>query len=134
MKRSSVVLFLVVSAAVVSCDWMPGPMDPKCDQKLVREFPSPDAKRKAVEYHSTCEDNTTHSTIEIADTDGRNSATAMHANAAIRVQPLVWPELKVEWKSDNELWVAYPAGVNVQCISSPREVAVHCVDASIVRQ
>lgn len=132
MKRSSVVLLLVVSAALMSCDWMPGPMDPKCDQKFVREFPSPGAKRKAIEYHTTCDDNTTHSTIEVADADGRNSATAMHASLANRGQG--WPELKVEWKSATELWVRYPVGVDAQCISSPPGVAVHCVDASIVRQ
>ena len=132
MKRAIVGIVIVCSALLVSCSWLPGPMDPKCDDKTVREFPSPDGRRKAVEIHSICEGGFYHSTIEIAD--GRDRATAMGAGPHQYPQPPVWPELKVEWKSPTELWIRYPAGVDTQCISSPPGVAVHCVDAAIVRQ
>lgn len=132
MKRILGLLLIGLSLLVVACNWMPGPMDPKCDEKSVREFPSPDGRRKAVEVHSTCEGGFYHSTIEIADV--RDRATAMHASPSKNVQPPVWPELKVEWKSATELWITYPADVDAQCISSPRGTEVHCLDASIVRQ
>src|SRR5690242_6533469 len=130
--RRWLVLPLSLFAVAISCSLLPGPMDVKCDSKDVREYPSPDGRRKAVEIHSTCEGNTYHSTIEIAE--GRDRATAMHASPHTYPQPVSWPELKVEWKSATELWITYPAGVDAQCISSPPGVGVHCLDASIVRQ
>lgn len=126
-------LFLVVPiAATLSCL---GNMDGKCDQKFVRDIPAPGGKVKAVEYHSVCESPTTYvATIEIADgAVGNGRATVMHAQLVARTSPPVWPELKVDWKSDKELWITYPAGVNVTCVSSPPGVAVHCLDASIMR-
>ena len=123
---------VIASSVALSCSLLPGPMDPKCDDKTVREVPSPDGRRKAVEIHSICEGGFYHSTIELAD--GRDRATAMGATPGKSVQPPIWPELKIEWKSPTELWITYPPGVDVQCISSPPGVAVHCVDASIVRQ
>ena len=125
-------LGLAPSFLLAACSLIPGPMDIKCERKWVRDFAAPDGKRKAVEYHSVCEGGFYHSTIEVADGDGRNAATAMHANLSGRVQS--FPELKVEWKSGNEVWIKYPENVDAQCISSPPGVAVHCVDASIVRQ
>lgn len=123
---------IALCAIAVSCDLLPGPMDPKCDEKTIREFPSPDGRRKALEIHSTCEGGMYHSTIEIADAKDR--ATAMHASATSRVAPPVWPELKVEWKSDTELWVTYASGVNVQCVSSPPGVTVHCLDGALRKE
>ncbi len=134
MKRRFTALLVVLTAALVGCDWMPGPMDPKCDEQTVREFASPDGHRKAIEIHSTCEGGWYHSTIEIADAAGKDRATAMHASLHRRPDAPAWPELKVEWKSAGELWVLYPAGVDAQCVSSPPGVAVHCLDATIVRR
>jgi hypothetical protein len=131
MNRAALFLLLVCSAVLLSCSLLPGPMDVKCDSKDVREFASPDGRRKAVEIHSTCEGNTYHSTIEIAA--GRDRATAMHASPHQYPQPPSWPDLKVEWKSPTELWITYPANVDAQCISSPANVAVHCLDGSIAR-
>jgi hypothetical protein len=132
MKRWLVGVAFVSSIVMGSCSWLPGPMDPKCDEKTVRELPSPDGRRRAVEIHAICEGGFYHSTIEVDD--GKDRATAMGASPSKYVQPPVWPKLKVEWKSARELWLSYPAGVDAQCISSPPGVAVHCVDASIVRQ
>lgn len=131
MKALVMFLLLLCSATLVSCSWMPGPMDVKCESKDVREFPSPDGKRKAIEIHSTCEGGTYHSTIEIAD--GTDRATAMHASPSRYPQPPAWPDLKVEWKSASELWITYPAQTDAQCISSPPGIAVHCLDGSIAR-
>ena len=138
MKRASILLFLVSSAALISCYWLPGPMQPNCSDKSVREVPSPDGKRKAIEYHSTCDEGPKqhHTMVEIADANGSNRATAMFATPQTQ-QPPDWPELKIEWKSVAELWITYPDGIDAQCISSPAnngvQVAVHCVDASIAR-
>ncbi len=132
IKRCWFLLPIVFCAFATSCDWMPGPMDPKCDEKTVREFPSPDGRRRAVEIHSTCEGGWYHSTIEIAD--GNDRATAMHASPTTRVDPPLWPELKVEWKSADELWVTYPAGTNVHCVSSPPGATVHCIDGALRKE
>lgn len=133
MKRLWFAVIMASTAALMTCSWMPGPMDPKCDAKQIREFSSPDRTRKAVEYHTLCEDGTYHSTVEVADAAGTDRATAMHASIHERAASPVWPDLKVEWKSAKELWVWYPAGVDAQCISSPTGVTVHCLDASIAR-
>ena len=131
MKHSRTILLLVFASFLVSCSLLPGPMDPKCDNKTVREFPSPDGRRKAVEIHATCEGGFYNSAVEIVE--GKDRATAMGATPTKNVQPPAWPDLKVEWKSATELWVTYPAGVTAQCISSPPGVAVHCLDGSISR-
>ena len=133
MTRRMRALWLMPIFLMVSCNWMPGPMQTKCDERRVREIAGPNGKVKAVEYHSVCEGNVHVATIEIAGAAGSDRATAMHAQLVSRTEPPVWPELKVEWKSDKELWIKYPAGVDVQCISSPPNVAVHCLDASIGR-
>ena len=125
-------LLLLASCVMLSsCSLLPGPMDVKCNSRDMRDFPSPDGRRRAVEVRSVCEGNTYHATIEIAD--GKDRATAMHASPHNYPQPAVWPDLKVEWKAANELWITYPAGIDAQCISSPPGVAVHCLDGSIAR-
>jgi hypothetical protein len=132
--RRLVRLFMVTPLLFASaCDWLPGPMDAKCDEHQVRDIAAPGGKVKAVERHSVCEGNAYVATIEIAGTSGSDRATAMHAQLVARTAPPAWPELKVEWKSDKELWITYPAGVDVTCVSSPPGVAVHCLDASIAR-
>jgi len=105
-----------------------------CKDEKTREIPSPDGKLKAVEYHSTCDEGPKphHTTIEIAGPDGNNPATAMFATPQAQ-QPPAWPELKIDWKSEKELWITYPADVDVTCVSSPPGVAVHCLDGSIAR-
>ena len=110
-----------------------GGMEVKCDEHPVRDIAAPGGKIKAVELHSVCEGNTYVATIEVAGAAGKDRATAMHAQLVARTQPPAWPELKVEWKSDKELWIRYPAGVDVTCVSNPPGVTVHCLDASILR-
>jgi hypothetical protein len=129
MHRCTRLLLMAPLVVTISCL---GNMDGKCEEKSVREVPSPSGILKAVEYHTTCEGWYT-GTIEIAKPDNSNRATAMHARPVSQARPPVWPELKVEWKSDKELWITYPPGVDTTCVSSPPGVAVHCLDASIVR-
>ena len=117
----------------VSCDWLPEPMQAKCDEKQIRDIPAPSGLVKAVEYHSVCEGNVYVASVNIAGGAAGDRATAMHAQLVSRATPPVWPNLKVEWKSDKELWITYPRGVDVTCVSSPPGVAVHCLDASIAR-
>ena len=134
MKRLAMSVVIAAAVGMPSCTWMPRPTAPACDAQSVREYLSPDGKKKAVEYHSTCKEGPKphHTAIEIADADGKNAASAMFATPQ-KQQPPAWPKLKVEWKSATELWVTYPARVDAQCISSPPGVTVHCVDASIAR-
>ena len=130
MRQSMRWLLLLTPLLFAAC---PGPMDVKCDEHQVREIGAPGAKFKAVEYHSVCEGNTYVATIEVAGVSGNDRATAMHAQLVARTAPPAWPELKVEWKSEKELWIRYPAGVDVTCVSNPPGVTVHCLDASILR-
>ena len=121
---------ITLLATTLSCL---GNMDGKCEEHQFREITAPGGKVKAIEYHSTCEGPVYVATIEVADASGSGRATAMHARMVSRATPPVWPELKVEWKSDKELWITYPSGVDTTCVSSPPGVAVHCLDASIAR-
>ncbi len=130
MVRWWKLLLILPIVATTSCI---GGMDGKCDEQAVRDYPAPDGKLKAVEYHSTCEGWYT-ATIEIAGRDNSNRATAMHARPVSQARPPVWPTLKVEWKSDKELWITYPPGVDTTCISSPPGVSVHCLDAVIAKE
>ena len=134
MKSALVLLITLCSSGLLSCSWLPGSMAPSCKDEKTREFPSPDGRRKAIEYHSTCDEGPKphHTAIEIADADGANRASAMFATPQLQ-QPPSWPDLRVEWKSAGELWITYPANVDAQCISSPPGVAVHCLDGSIER-
>jgi hypothetical protein len=133
IKRSWRKLLLVAPIlALTSCAFMGG-MDAKCDEKQIREIPAPSGTVKAVELHSVCDGNVYVATINVAGGAAGGRSTAMHAQSVNRASPPVWPNLKVEWKSDKELWITYPAGVDVTCVSSPPGVAVHCLDASIAR-
>ncbi len=134
MKRASTLFAVLCSAAMLSCSLLPGPMAPNCKDERIRDYPSPDGKRKVIEYHSTCDEGPQphHTMIEVADADGKNRASAMFATPHDQ-QKVVWPELKIEWRSPAELWVTYPAATDAQCISSPAGVAVHCLDGSIAR-
>ena len=130
MKRLLGALAIASLLLLVAC--LSG-MDVKCDEHQVRDIAAPGGKTKAVELHSVCEGNAYVATIDIAGTDGNRRATAMHAQLVARTAPPAWPELKVEWKSDKELWIRYPAGVDVTCVPNPPGVTVHCLDASIMR-
>jgi len=118
--------------AFLSCGFMGG-MDAKCDEKQIREIPAPGGRVKAVEYHRVCEGKVYVASINVAGGAAGDRSTAMHAQLMSPATPPVWPDLKVEWKSDKELWITYPPGVDITCVSSPPGVAVHCLDASIVR-
>lgn len=135
MKARALVV-LAGCAMLTGCNWMfadLGSMNPPCEEKHIRDYASPDGRRKAVEIHSKCEGGAYPATIEIAATASGDRATAMHASLHERTKSPAWPELKVEWKSAKELWIMYPAGVDAQCISSPPGVTVHCIDASVRR-
>src|SRR4051812_26183 len=84
-----------------------GNMDGKCDEKYVREFPAPGGKLKAVEYHSVCEGNVFVATVNVAGGAAGARAPAMHAQLVSHAVPPAWPELKIDWKSDRELWITY---------------------------
>ena len=129
MNRYYAALLIVLAAASTSCQWLPGPMDVKCEDHRIREYPAPDGMLKAVEIHSVCEDGQYVVSVELSGRDA-DRATAMHANLRA-AQPPVWPELKYDWKSNSELWVTYPAGVDVTCIANPPGATVHCIDGTI---
>lgn len=130
MKRLLGALAITSLLLLVAC--LSG-MDVKCDEHQVRDIPAPGAKIKAVELHSVCERNVYVATIDVAGADGNRRATAMHAQLVARTPPPAWPDLKLDWKSEKELWITYPPGVDVTCVSNPPGVTVHCLDASIMR-
>jgi hypothetical protein len=129
MKRCYAILLIALAVVSTSCSWMPGPMDVKCDEHRVREYPAPDGKLKAVEIHSVCEDGQYVVSVELSGGPA-DRATAMHANWR-GPQPPTWPNMAYEWKSNNELWVTYPGGVDVTCIANPPGAAVHCMDGTV---
>ena len=130
MKRLFGALSIASLSLLVAC--LSG-MQTKCDQHDVRDIAAPGGKIKAVELHSACEGNVYVATIDIAGADGNRRAAAMHAQLVARTSPPAWPDLKLEWKSEKELWITYPPGVDVTCVSNPPGVTVHCLDASIMR-
>lgn len=130
MNRCYAALLIALAAVSTSCSWLPGPMDVKCEEHRIREYPAPDGKLKAVEYHNVCEDGQYVATVELSGGQA-DRATAMHASLPRTTQAPVWPELKYDWKSKDELWVTYPAGVDVTCIANPPGATVHCIDGTI---
>lgn len=130
MSRCYAAVMIALAAMLLSCNWMPGPMDAKCEETRVQDYPAPGGKLKAVEYHNVCEGQAYVATVEVAG--GNNDrATAMHARLQGKPDTPLWPILSVAWKSDSELWVTYPEGVDVTCVSSPPGVTVHCIDGEV---
>ncbi len=136
MRRCCLLLIAVFSAAVLtSCTgcmfFVPGASDCNSNPSLAREWPSPDGKRKAVEQHFDCP-GWYALKIEITNPDGTKAA-AFDDRPSDQVRPTRWPELKVEWKSNQELWITYPPRQDTTCISKAGEVQVHCLDAAVAR-
>src|SRR5438876_224617 len=73
--------------------------------------------------------------VEVAKTDASSapgglanvytSFGAIHEDGT-REEPTA--DLKLEWKSDSELVIAYPPGQSFSCLSGRSDVKVHCVE------
>lgn len=106
-------------------------VDCNMNPTLAREWPSPDGKRKALEQHFDCP-GWYALKIEITNSD-KTKAVVFDDRPIDQVRPSRWPDLKVEWKSNQELWITYPPRQDTTCISSAGGVNVHCVDAAVMR-
>ena len=98
---------------------------------LAREWPSPDGKRKALEQHFDCP-GWYALKIEITNSD-KTKAVVFDDRPIDQVRPSRWPDLKVEWKSNQELWITDPPRQDTTGISSAVGVNVHCVDGAVMR-
>lgn len=103
-------------------------MDCNMHPTSAREWPSPDGSRKAVEYRTVCP-GWYALTIDIPGPAGRQ--TAFTARPVAQRRPPEWPQLNLEWKAANELWITYPGGQDTTCISRAAGLKVHCLDAAI---
>ena len=128
-------LVLVITAMTMSCaqagfDSTGG----NCNQNptRAREWPSPDGKTKAVENRFVCP-GWYSLTVDILAADNQAKTTAFTARPVAQTRPPVWPELKVDWKSDRELRITYPAGQDTTCISDAAGLQVHCIDGTVAR-
>lgn len=135
MRRCCLLLLVISSAALLtSCtgcySYSAGdPENCNMNPSLAREWPSPDGKRKAVEEHFDCP-GWYALKIEITNQDGTKAA-AFDDRPVDQVRPTRWPDLKVEWKSDHELWITYPPRQDTTCTSNAGGVTVHCLDATV---
>lgn len=125
----AIVVALLCAAEFTSCQQ--AGLDMECNQHpaLARRWPSPDGRLRAVEYRTNCP-GWYAAEVQIVAADG-TKPTAFTVRPTDQVRPAVWPELKVEWKSDRELWITYPGRQDTTCISSVGGVTVHCLDGSL---
>ena len=134
MRRCCLLLIVILNTTVLtSCRqvYFAAGGDCNMNPSLAREWPSPDGKRKAVEQHFDCP-GWYALKIEITSPNGTKAA-AFDDRPVDQVRPTRWPDLKVEWKSDRELWITYPPRQDTTCISKAGEVEVHCLDAAVSR-
>lgn len=133
MRRCWLLWIVVFTATVpTSCKrvYFVAGGDCNMNPALAHQWPSPNGKFNAVEQHFDCP-GWYALKIEITNPDGTKAALFDDRPAA-QTRPPVWPDLKVEWKSDHELWVTYPPRQDTTCTSTA-EVTVHCVDGTVLR-
>ena len=138
MIRCCLLLILISSTtALTSCtachyySAVEGAENCNMNPSLAREWPSPDGTRKAVEQHFDCP-GWYALKVEITNPD-QTKAVIFDDRPVDQVRPARWPELKVEWKSDRELWITYPPRQDTTCTSNAAGVAVHCIDGAVAR-
>lgn len=139
MRRCCLLLILISTAALLdscaSCTFYShnASDSENCNMNpsLAHEWPSLDGKRKLVEERFVCP-GWYSLNLDVHNADS-TKAIVFTARPAAQTRPPVWPELKVEWKSDRELWITYPAGQDTTCISNAGDVIVHCIDAAVTR-
>lgn len=139
MRRCCSLFLLIVSATLlVSCGRVSfyshvAGGDENCNMNpiVAREWPSPDGKRKIIESHFDCP-GWYALKLEVTNSDG-TKALALDDRPVDQVRPTKWPELKVDWKSVDEVWVTYPPRQDTTCISKAGDVNVHCLDAGVPR-
>ncbi len=137
MRRCCLLFIIIFSAAeLTSCtggySYSAGdPEDCNMNPTVAHEWPSPDGKRKAVEQHFDCP-GWYALKIEITNPDG-TKAGAFDDRPVDQVRPARWPDLKVEWKSDHELWITYPPRQDTTCGTNAGAIQVHCLDGAVTR-
>lgn len=133
MRRCCSLFILIVCVMLLtSCKLMVGNAE-TCNSNptIAHEWPSPDGKRKVIESRFDCP-GWYAANLDITSPDGSKSR-AMDDRPVDQVRPAKWPELKVDWKSANEVWITYPARQDTTCMSKAGEVTVHCLDAAVTR-
>jgi len=107
--------------------------DANCNSNptIAREWLSPDGKHKVVDSRFDCP-GWYAGKLEITNPTNGTKALVLDYRPSEQVRPAKWPEMKVEWKSTNEVWVTYPARQDTTCINKAGDVAVHCLDGSIM--
>lgn len=138
MRRCFLLLIAVIIASLLtSCNGFVGewsvrdPESCNMNSTVAHKWPSPDGKLKAFESRFDCP-GWYALKIEITKPDG-TKAVALDDRPVDQLRPNRWPDLKVEWRSDRELWITYPARQDTICISEAAGVTVHCVDGTVLR-
>ena len=136
MHRCSLLAVAISAALLASCTgcrYFVGAAE-NCNSHptIAHEWLSPDGKLKAVENRTTCP-GWYALTNDIVSSDGTTKTPAFMDRPVSQVRPEAWPNFKVDWKSDRELWITYPAGQDTTCISTAAGLQVHCVDGTVSR-
>ncbi len=137
MRRCCLLFIVILSTTVLtSCgrvsfySHVADPENCNMNPTLAREWPSPDGSRKAVEQHFDCP-GWYSLEIDLIGSDGRTKTTAFTDRPVDQVRPNRWPDLRVEWKSEHELWITYPPRQDTVCASNAGGVTVHCLDRAV---
>lgn len=126
-----------VPLLMTSCSWLGLGVPAKCDKQTFTQVDSPSGTWKAATIRQICDYRNTKWSITMVEIrrgdqkDGTPVFTASNGSPQNMPNPA---DLKIEWKSDSELWILYPPGYHTTCTSTDAVgVAVHCADASIAR-
>ncbi len=136
MRRCCLLLILITGTILLtSCtgcySYSAGdPENCNMNPSVAHQWPSSDGKMKAVENRFDCP-GWYSLEIDIIGSDGRTKTTAFTDRPVDQVRPNRWPDLKIEWKSDHELWITYPQRQDTTCTSEAAGVQVHCLDQAV---
>jgi hypothetical protein len=136
MNRWAGFVLLLVVSATTSCGkvsfYSHGANSCNMNPSVAHEWRSPDGRLRVVENRYDCP-GWYSLNIDIIAADGLTKTTTFTDRPSKQSRPNAWPDLKLEWKSDRELWITYPAGQDTTCISAGAGLQVHCIDGTVAR-
>src|SRR5690242_3672536 len=133
MNRLLASTAIAACLSCASCAWLGigWGANGKCDKQTLNEIASPAGDRKAVVVRSTCEYRDTKWSSTAIEVSGKIGDTNVTEDifGATNAKSITSPALRLDWKSDSELWVVYPSGYFTSCNNAQQlGVTVHCAD------
>ena len=125
LKASALIAVLASMVVLLSCNESGVDLDCNLHPTAARQWTSPDGHLTATEFRTVCPG---WYALEISIPDREGKHTAFTDRPAAQTRPPLWPDLKVEWKSNQEMWISYGAGQDTTCIGKAGGVEVHCLD------